>query len=220
MTPTLTRSPAPLRDVLYEFSLAKEVPDAELIDAFVRRYPEHAAAVTDFAIELVLDSLQRDEGEQERLDPVNVSPVVSRAMSRFQNKLHEVEADRVTAAQPASRAAPPADVSNPFARFGRDDFRAVARQLNVNTVFLCKLRDRQIDPMTMTNGFKHHVAEGVKATFDVMVTHLAGSPQTAGPQPQYYKATEKPDAGTQQSFEDAVRSSGLTEEQQRYLLSL
>ena len=31
MTSTLNRSPLPLRDVLYEFSLAKERPDADLL---------------------------------------------------------------------------------------------------------------------------------------------------------------------------------------------
>ncbi len=51
---TLTRSPTPLRDVLYELSLAKDLPDAELLDEFIRRYPEHARALTEFAIELVI----------------------------------------------------------------------------------------------------------------------------------------------------------------------
>src|ERR1700733_13177269 len=38
-----------LSDVLYEFSLARAMPDAELLDQFVHRYPEHAAALTDLA---------------------------------------------------------------------------------------------------------------------------------------------------------------------------
>ena len=38
---TATNYPMPLRDVLYAFSLAQLVPDARLLDEFVRRYPEH-----------------------------------------------------------------------------------------------------------------------------------------------------------------------------------
>jgi hypothetical protein len=57
MATTLTSNTPPLRDVLYAFSLAKPMPDAEVLDDFVRRYPEYAAALTDFAIELVMDTL-------------------------------------------------------------------------------------------------------------------------------------------------------------------
>ena len=44
-----SRSAATLRDALYELSLARQVPDATLLDEFVRRYPEHAEDLTDFA---------------------------------------------------------------------------------------------------------------------------------------------------------------------------
>src|SRR5580700_9064653 len=89
MTETLTNTP--LRDAIYAMSLAQPVPDAELLDEFVRRYPEHADALTDFAIELTLDSLQHIADEPDLpSDPDAVSPVVSRVISRFQNRLFEV----------------------------------------------------------------------------------------------------------------------------------
>jgi len=44
------RSAATLSDALYELSLAQRVPDAPLLDEFVRRYPEYADDLTDFAI--------------------------------------------------------------------------------------------------------------------------------------------------------------------------
>ena len=43
-----SNSTAQLRDVLYAFSLAKPVPDAPLLDEFVKRYPQYAAEITDF----------------------------------------------------------------------------------------------------------------------------------------------------------------------------
>ena len=42
---------------MYAMSLAKAVPDAELLDEFARRYPLHADALTEFAIELAIDAL-------------------------------------------------------------------------------------------------------------------------------------------------------------------
>jgi hypothetical protein len=52
------------RDVMYAMSLAKAVPDAELLDEFARRYPQHAVALTEFAIELAIDSLMHPSGQE------------------------------------------------------------------------------------------------------------------------------------------------------------
>ena len=60
MTTTQSNSSMPLRDVLYSFSLAKSVPDAELLDEYVRSYPEYAAELTDFAIEMIIDAAEGD----------------------------------------------------------------------------------------------------------------------------------------------------------------
>lgn len=215
MTHTMTRSPAPLRDVLYEFSLAQDVPNAELLDEFVRRYPEHAAALTDFAIELAVDSLRRDEAPAPVADPAEVSPAVSRAMSRFQNSLHQTRAlkSTKTATEPAQTAVP-----NPFSTLSRDAFRTLAEGLHANSAFVCKLRDRVVQPKTMSDGFVQHVANKMAVPPIIILTHFAAPPQIN--RQQRYKADQKPEAGTQQTFEEAVRTSGLTEEQQRYLLSL
>jgi hypothetical protein len=54
----------------------------------------------------------------------------------------------------------------------------------------------------------------------VVVAHFAldgGAPMATR---QFFKADAKPAATTQQSFEEAVRNSGLTDEQQQHLLSL
>jgi hypothetical protein len=80
----------PLRDAMYAMSLAKPIPDAELLDDFVRRYPQHADALTEFAIELAIDALMEGEVEEAiPADPDAISPVVSRVMSQFENQLYE-----------------------------------------------------------------------------------------------------------------------------------
>ena len=91
MTSIQTPGTAPLRDALYAMSFAQPVPDAALLDAIIRRFPQHAEILTDFAVELAMDALRGDDEAEAQEDAINldhVSAVVSRAMSRFQNRLH------------------------------------------------------------------------------------------------------------------------------------
>ena len=57
----MTATQTSLRDAMYAMSLAKAVPDAELLDEFARLYPQYADALTEFAIELAIDSLDAPE---------------------------------------------------------------------------------------------------------------------------------------------------------------
>jgi len=201
--------------VLYEFSLAKSVPDADLLDEFVRRYPGHAEALTDLAIGIVLDMAKDDDNEEAESSGASMSPAVSRAMSRFQNKLFEVKQREMSVSASHHVAA---SVSNPFAILTRNEFRDLATRLHSNTVFVGMLRDREIDPATMSAGFTRFVANEMKAPLELVAGHFAGQSEMA--KYQYYKADSKPSVGLKLSFAEAVRKSGLTEEQQNYLLSL
>jgi len=212
----LHKSVTPLRDVLYQFALAKRTPDAEVLDEFVRRYPEYAGALTDLAIGIVLDQARGDDDRvAESFEPV-VSETVSRAMSRFQNRLSEVQLKPATSTHEASEQSTSAE--NPFATLDRSEFRALANRLNCNTVFVGMLRDRQIDPKTMSIGFTRRIANEIKVPPELVAAHFAA--QSEGQRGQYYKADDKPRTGPKVSFEEAVQKSGLTKEQQSYLLSL
>ncbi len=214
----LTPSAAPLRDVLYEFSLAKRVPDAELLDDFVRRFPKYADSLTEFAIELAMDAL-RPEPEVDskaEIDLNRVSPVVSRAMSRFHNRLHAVrQATKLT----SNRAPSPevADAPNPFAELSRAAFRALADGIGANTVFVAKLRDRQIEPDTIPSSFLQCLADALNTPISLVTAYFA-APSTNTSR-QFYKAADKPDSNQRQSFVEAVKSSGLSDDQQHQLLS-
>ena len=91
-----TNAKTPLRDVLYAFSMTKPIPDAELLDQFIRRYPEYRAALIEFATDVAIDNLRvaidNLRGDDDAL-PENaattVSPAVARAMSRLQNQLYQ-----------------------------------------------------------------------------------------------------------------------------------
>lgn len=206
----------PLDEVLYQFSLAKPEPDAELLDEFVRGYPEYATALTDLAVSIVLDAARGgDEDAEDEAEP-SVSQAVSLAMSRFQNRLYEVQ--RTQATPKANVSAKPGSIENPFTALDRRAFRALAERMHCNTVLLGMLRDRDIDPNTMTGGFTSRVAEEMTVPVELLAAHFAT--EQAVQRGQYYKAGEKPHVGGRVSFEEAVRSCGLTEEQQAFLLAL
>jgi hypothetical protein len=132
-------------------------------------------------------------------------------MSRFHNRLHTVTAE-------TARAKARLEPVNPFAALSTAEMRALGQRLNANTVFALKLRDRLIDETTMTEGFKRRVAEELTAPFELMAAHFASRPSMGAH--AHFKADQKPEAVRKQSFEEAVRSAGLDEEQQRYLFSL
>ena len=220
MNPILTPGTPPLRDALYALAMAASTPDAQVLDEIVRQYPQFADELTDFAVELAIDSLPEaaSEATEATANPSKVSPAVSRAMSRFHNRVFALRRAADTA--PTGRALPSEPDHNPFAGLSRKEFREIASRIGANTVFVAKLRDRQIDPETMTDGFKRLVADEVKVPVDLLSTHLAATPGAAGESAQFYKADDKPKHDQQQSFADAVKSSGLTVEEQRRLLSL
>lgn len=216
MTSTMTLNPSSARDVLYEFALAKDRPDADLLEEFIRRYPQHAAELTDFAVSVALELYA--ESAEHSFEPVvlprsGVSPVVSRAMSRFHNRLFEVKC-RATENLRARAELP----HNPFSALDKAAIRKLARGLNASNLFVMKLRDCEVRDDTITEGFRRRVSEELQVPINVLAAHFAAEAtvHTAS----RHKSDEKPSAQPKQTFEEAVRSSGLTEEQQRYLLSL
>jgi hypothetical protein len=212
MTSTLPQSPTPLRNVLYELALAKPAPDAALVDEFVRRYPEYASDLTEYAIELALDAIAAHH------EPIDMAvalttPSVSRAMNRFHNHLYAVRKE--TDAE-AAKAAPA--VENPFATLTRSEIRALGQRLHANTVFVMKLRDRLITGDTMTESFLRRIADELGVLLEHIVAHFAAPAYIQSS--AHFKADTKPEAGEKQTFEEAVRSCGLTPAQQNSLLNL
>src|SRR2546430_6155791 len=167
MTNTPPRSPTPLRNVLYELALAKSAPDAALVDEFVRHYPEYASELTEYAIELALSAIAVQNAPIE-MPVAMTTPNVSRAMSRFHNRLYAV---RKASDAEAANAAPA--VENPFAKLNRPAMRALAQRLHANTVFVMKLRDRLITGDTMTEGFLRRIADELGVLREHIVAHFA-----------------------------------------------
>ena len=211
-----TMPQTPLRDVLYAFSLAKATPDAELLDEYVRRYPNHAVVLTDFAIEMIVDAAKCEIEETPEVGEPKVTATVSRVMSRFQNRLFDLRGAEASGTGHVSMS--PVPVANPLATLDREAFRELTRSLRANPVFMAKLRDREIEINTMTDGFRRRIADEIHAPLDLVVAHFSARSEIRPG--QFYKADVKPTVVSKQSFQDAVKTSGLPEEQQQYLLSL
>jgi hypothetical protein len=211
MTTTINKFPTELEDALHSFAIASTVPSASALDELVRAFPQFAEELTDIAVSLVIDAY---EGEAEVvIDVQHTSPAVSRAMSQFNNRLHEIGSQ--TQKFEAKGAI---NMESPFSALSRDELKALIARLHANSIFVMKVRDRIIDGTTVSVGFIGEVADALGKPFEQMAAHFA-VPQQIGAR-AYYKADQKPAVVKQQTFEEAVRSSNLTPEQQTYLLSL
>ena len=217
MKPTTSHS-AQRREALYALAMADNMPDAGVLDDIVRQYPQLSRELTEFAVELALDSLVEGGAAEPAVDPTRVSPAVSRAMSTFHNRLYSLrQSAEATVTQPTPSSG---FVENPFTGLDRQEFRKLAGRIGANTVLVAKLRDRQIDPTTISDGFKRHVSKELEVPVELLAAHLEASPKETQGSRQFYKADHRPRYGDRQSFGDAVRGSGLSDEQQRHLLGL
>jgi hypothetical protein len=212
MTTQATHNVSTLEDALYALAVAKPVPDAAVLDDLVRQYPEHAATLTNMAVALALEAMTDPLNDPVLPEIAGRSEAVANAMSRFHNRLYKV---KMTETAAKAKAAAPV---NPFVSLGHATLREFGASIGANTVFAIKLRDRHIDHETMTKGFGQYVADKARAPLDVVLAHFARPAEIQSA--VHYKADEKPVAGKKQSFEEAVRSSGLTPEQQAFLLGL
>lgn len=213
-------SPRALREAFYILSTAQDMPNATLLDDVIRRYPRFSEELTEFAIAIAIDALRGDQAvdaAETAINPNVVSPAVSRAMSHFQNRLHALTTSAGMTPKETARSAG-LDAPNPFLGLPRTEFRALAVRLNANSVFVSKLRDRQIDSSTMTQGFQTRVAGELGVPVEVVAAHFAA--EQVIPAGQFFKAEGKPSIGSKQTFGDAVRNSGLTDDQQQSLLDL
>jgi len=206
-----------LRDAIYALAMADNLPTAETLDELAKQFPDHANALTEFAIALTMDFIVNpDDGDfAPDFDPETVSPMVSRAISHFHNKLYELK--NTSNATVSQRAI--ASVQNPFSILSRQQFRELASDMHMNVVLLTKIRDRIIDPTTIPKKLCRYIADKMQIPYTMIESHLS-APKAYSKAIQYYKATDKPKLSEVQSYPDAVKGAGLTKEQQTFLLGL
>lgn len=204
-----------LTDAIHALSMYQKNINAEFLDEVIRQYPQHAEALTDFAIELVMDLvLYETNDEYIECSSDTVDPVIARVMSKVQNSLYDA---RQKASSPISYENI-TSLENPFLSFDRKNYRSLALKIGVNTVFLSKIRDRQIDPTTIPVRFMKHLAEQMHISSEKLKKYLFEIPLNSC-SGQFYKSQSKPEFYVQQSFDDAIQQSALTDDLQKKLLS-
>ena len=189
-----------LRDVLQELVTAVERPDGATLEEIVRRYPQFATELTDFAVEWVLqDSLPEEEASED------AESAVPEAMRRFRAKLRELDgADSVPAV-------------DPFAERPAAELARIATVLALDKTILAKLRDRKILGDTVPGALREGLARELAVPVQVVASHLAAPAAVhAGAS---FKAAVKPRPGPKETFEEAVRRSTLTAEGQAMWLA-
>ncbi len=186
-------------DVLHMFS-AESNPNADTLARYLRRYPQYREALIDLSIEL-FTALKFDEVPAEKVP----SDKSKQAWSKFQSLLSPTD--------PASTTPLPMD--NPLSNLSDERFRELASELNVNRLFLSRLRDCSIQVATIPQRFLSIVAQELTVSVEGLTSALEAPPVVASG--LRHKASGKPGAGDKITFEEALTGSALSEAQQAAL---
>jgi len=188
-------------DVLYAFSVETN-RDATTLEEYLQQYPQYRDELIDLSIELLTMPLQEEmpaEGE--------VSDNVTQSWKTFQSMLSQ--SDPILVAESAA---------NPLEALDTQSFRSLAENLNVNTLFLVKLRDKTIKLSTVPTRFIEAVANAIDESIDTMRAALDGAATVSSA--TSFKADGKPAAEQQISFDEAIENSHLSEQQKSALRAM
>ncbi|WP_017917267.1 hypothetical protein [Xanthomonas sp. SHU 308] len=182
--------------VLMAFSMESS-HGRETLERYIREYPQHTTALIDCSIDLIHEPSADDVQAPEMPDSA-----VDKAWQRFERALQQ----------------PDAEAANPFAKLSTSSFKSLARSLDVSNLFLMRVRDRAILASTIPVRFTEKLASELGATVQAVGAYLQGPPRIVSG--QAFRSNTKPSVGEQITFDQAVQTSQLTQEQQATLNSL
>ena len=189
-------SPADARpsreSVLDAFAVESE-PSRSTLERYLRLYPEYAGELIDLSREL-------------NREACNDTAPLSAAYRAS-----------VDAAWSQHAAAVPARAADPFAALTVEDWRAVARVLDVPRQVVTALRERRVSLMSIPRRFLQRFAEETRSTLVQLEASWGPARQLAGA--RSYKADGKPTAGEQVTFEQVLIDAGVPVEKRSQLLA-
>lgn len=179
-------------DVLDAFAV-ETAPDRATLDRYLRLYPEYAAELVDLSREL----------SRERHDEME-------PLTADDSKLLDAAWARHAAALPTATVAP-------FEALTADDWRAVARRLDVPRQVVTALRERRVLLVSIPKRFLQIFADAVGSTIVMLEASWpsAGSSSLA----RSYKADRKPAVGEQVTLEQVLIDAGVPAEKRAQLLA-
>lgn len=204
-----------LDSILLDFRIeAAGVPKPTVLEAYCRKYPQYARELTDYAVHwLIGDALAATAAGQD-LEQRASSPLVSRAISRFHDRIVARTASAETVAR---RLSGRETCYSPFEGLSVAHKREIRDMLGINMPLLAKFQNRLIDPDTVPRGFLKRFAEMLGRTLDEFVGYLRLPPVMHAQAD--FKAEGKPVVeARKETFECAVRGSFLSDGQKQALL--
>jgi hypothetical protein len=187
-----------LEEALLAFTI-ESTHDRATLERYLNEYPEHAIALVDCSIELMMDTARSG-------DEVNVSAdeVVDQSWQQFQSA---VESTQSTTA-----------IASPFAQLTPTEFKSMATKLSISVLFLIRVRERSVDAVTIPRRFVQRLAAELGTTADAVLAYLRSPPTVASN--QSFRSDVKPEVPPQIPFEKALETSQLTPAQKEALQAL
>lgn len=182
----------PSRESVLDAFAVESEPGRSTLERYLRLYPEYAAELVELSRELSRESSE---------DGAPLSPT-DRAL--------------IEAAWSQHAKAVPAAAADPFAALTVDDWRTVARILEVPRQVVTALRERRISLVSIPRRFLAMLADAMCSS----VAQLESSwnpAQLAGA--RSYKADAKPSVGQQVTFEQVLIDAGVPAEKRARLLA-
>lgn len=201
-----------LNSVLLEFRVeAASAPNPAVLDAFCRRYPQYARDLASYAVQWLIGDALAATSPAGEADYSVSSPLVSRAISRFHDRLRAHEAAKGGPENTGKQ------MRNPFEGLAVARKREIRDELGLDQALFAKFQNRLIEAATVPRQLVERFARLLDTTPDIFLGHLAGPPVMHAA--AEFKSQEKPSAATRkESFEEAVRKSSLDEEKKQALL--
>jgi hypothetical protein len=170
----------------------ESAPDQSTLDQYLRLYPEYAAELVDLSRELC------------REDHDDTTPLTADA-----SKLLDAAWARHAAALPTAAA-------EPFARLTADDWRAVARRLDVPRQVVTALRERRVLLLSIPKRFLQIFADAAGSTIALVEASWDSPEQFLA---RSYKADSKPVVSEQVTLEQVLIEAGVPAEKRARLLA-
>lgn len=195
MNPNLNLSK---EDVLYAFSIEPD-RDSSTLEEYLRNYPQYKEDLVDLSIDLFLAPKSEDFSICR-----DTAADVDKSWEKFQSILNQPRENTQTSV--------PVD---PFMKLSTQQFKNLARELNVNRAFLSRLRDRTIEYSSIPLKFVESIANALGIGVEALSAALDGVPRVSST--QSFKAKGKPSATSKISFKRAVEESSMSDQQKAQL---
>lgn len=182
----------PSRESVLDAFAVESEPGRSTLERYLRFYPEYAGELIDLSRELTCKAYD----DAAPLSGANQA-LIDAAWSRH-------------------AAASPAVAVDPFAALTVDDWRAVARELDVPRQVVTALRERRVSLPSIPQWFLQRFAEAARSSVAQLEASW-GPGQLAAT--RSYKADAKPATGEQVTFEQVLIDAGVPADKRARLLA-